>query len=71
MKDRLQNIATTLYVAARPLFSDIGTAFIGVAALFFVRGFPQTASIEFDPWLMGVSFFFFLVGLLFRVLSRE
>ena len=71
MKDRLQKFASILYLKGRPLFSDIGTAFIGVAALFFVRGFPQTASIEFDPWLMGVSFFFFLVGLLLRVLSQE
>jgi hypothetical protein len=34
------------------LLSDIGTSAMGIAALFFVRAFPPSASFDFDLWLL-------------------
>ena len=39
LRDRLPGLA-------RRLAPDIGTAFLGIAALFFVRGFPAVASLD-------------------------
>lgn len=59
------------YYWANPVFADVGTSLLAIAALFFVRAFPATPSVGFDYWLLGASFAFFLVGIVLRAAFRE
>ena len=61
----------SLVDVGRRLAPDIGTAFLGVSAFFFVRGFPETPSSSIDIWLMSTSLTFFFCGLFLRFVGRE
>ena len=70
MSAHFRNSLGSLYNRISPLFSDVGTSFLGIAALFFVRAFPPSASLEFDYWLLGASAVSFLLGLFLRASTK-
>lgn len=59
------------YYGVNPVFADVGTSMLAIAALFFVRAFPATPSLGFDYWMLGASGVFFLVGIALRAAFRE
>ena len=71
MKDLLLKVWVSRHNVIRRIAPDSGTAFLGIAALFFVRGFPATASLDFDSWFVAVSLFFFIAGLFLRAVGNE
>ena len=70
MRMPMGNLWGWLYHRRARLFSDIGTASLGIAALFFVRAFPPSASFDFDIWMLLPSAFFFVSGLALRVIEK-
>ncbi len=70
MKMPMGNLWKRLENRFQPAVGDVGTSFLGIAALFFVRAFPPSASVEFNLWLLGSSVVFFLLGIWLRVAYR-
>lgn len=64
MREPFRNLLSRVVNRREHLLSDIGTSAMGIAALFFVRAFPPSASFDFDMWLLLPSTVFFLAGLL-------
>lgn len=63
--------ARRIYGKIRQAFPDIGTAFLGLAALFFVRAVPPTASLDLNLWPLTLSGIFFVFGLYLRAFFRD
>ena len=66
----LRNLVSRVANRREHLLADIGTSAMGIAALFFVRAFPPSASVDFDLWLLLPSAAFFLAGLVLRAFNR-
>ena len=60
-----------IYGKIRRTLPDIGTAFLGLAALFFVRAVPPTASLDLNLWQLTLSALFFVSGLYLRAFYRD
>ena len=54
-----------------PVVNDIGTVFLGAAAIFLARAFPTSAVYDFDIWMTIASVMFCVIGLFLRYLSRR
>ena len=53
-----------------PVFQDLGTVSLGTAAIFLTRTFPTPQFSDFESTMMLATFFFALMGLLFRLVAR-
>ena len=64
------NSIRRVVAAVSPALQDVGTVFLGIAAIFFTRSFPTSQFSDFELGMMAVSVAFVLAGVVFRALGR-
>ena len=73
MKDRLRNTVQSALGFLRWVSGDLGTVFLGAAAIFLVRAFPASVCDEcqeLDHRMLLASGFFLALGMVFRYVHK-
>lgn len=73
MNGQLRNIAQSALGFLRWVSGDLGTVFLGAAAIFLVRAFPASVCDEcqeLDERMLLASGFFLALGMVFRYVHK-
>ena len=71
MNPYFKNLRSRLEDRLKQVLPDVGMSCLGIAALFLVRAFPPSASLDFNLWPLGISAGFFILGLFFRAFFKS
>ena len=69
MIERILNLLNRFVVGFNPRLPDLGTAFLGIAAILFSKAYPESATLtNVDFWTLASSIAFLTLGLFIRAL---
>ena len=70
-RERFNSLTDRLRTNVTLILPDLGTAFLAIGGVCFVKSFRPSASLKFDLWMLGTSVLFSLSGLVLRALYKS